>query len=102
MPSLAKGDATGHTVTRVWPIHLFARSIADLRTAIDHGSKGPCAERKARHCNFRGDAGGLQGNVGKRERKRGRKRRSMRMGHLVVGKMRVEWNNIDTCASLLF
>lgn len=83
----------------MWPIHLFARSIADLRTAIDHGSKGPRAERKARHCSFRGHAGGLQGNVGKREEEKGREKEKEHegIGHLVVG-----WNNIDTCASLLF
>lgn len=42
----------GHTATCVWPLHLFARLKADSRIAIviDHGSKGPCAERKARYC----------------------------------------------------
>lgn len=34
LPSLAEGDATG--TLRVWRLHSFARSIADLRTATDH------------------------------------------------------------------
>lgn len=61
------------------------------------------AQRKDQH-NFRGDASGLQGNVGKRKEKKEREKEKeyKRIGQLVVGEMRVGWNNIVTCASLLF
>lgn len=47
--------------------YLFPRSIAHLRIAIDHRSKGPCAERKAQHCVTSKKMQGNVGNRGKRQ-----------------------------------
>ncbi|XP_053279961.1 LOW QUALITY PROTEIN: plexin-A2 [Pleuronectes platessa] len=68
------GNTTGHTITRVWPLYVITHSAADLRSAIDHGSKVPPMQNgKAQHCSFRGgDGGRLQGNMQKREERKER------------------------------
>lgn len=72
-----------------------ASLIADLRTAIDHASKGPCAERKARHC-----AASEEMPAGQRGEEKEKEHEGT--GQSLAREMRVGWDNRDTCASLPF
>lgn len=96
LPSLAKGDATGHT--RLWSLHLFTRSIADLTTAIDHGSEGPCAERKAQQCaRLQRRCRRAAGHCGEEKKKKKRKREGT--GQLTTQTLEHHyWQRVCVCA----